>query len=41
VNPGLAPMLDQPAAFNRALSGFLREALVAPFPFDRSSCGVH
>jgi hypothetical protein len=33
-------MLEQPAAFNRAAEGFLREALEAPFPFDRHGAGV-
>jgi pimeloyl-ACP methyl ester carboxylesterase len=37
---GHLPMLEQPAAFNRTVGGFLREALDSPFPFDRHAAGV-
>jgi pimeloyl-ACP methyl ester carboxylesterase len=37
---GHLPMLEQPAAFNRTVDGFLRQALDEPFPFDRHGAGV-
>ena len=37
---GHLPMLEQPAAFNRVLDGFLREALRPPFAFDRHATGA-